>query len=91
LPVNNFIDFVGSHMFDIVLMAIVAIRVLAGSKANLRVILLACLLLACVFYIGGVVSDQLAGAITSMVLSLAVFIGIRLIALKIIFTVIDWE
>ena len=86
---NNFVDFVGSHIFDIVLIGIVAVRVLAGSKANLRVILVACLLLACVFYIGGIVSAQLVK--TSMVLNVAVFIGIRLIALKIIFTVIDWE
>jgi hypothetical protein len=33
----------------------------------------------------------LAGPDTSMLLYLSVVIGIRLIALKIIFTVVDWE
>ena len=89
LIVNNFVDFVGSHMFDIVLFGIVAVRVVAGSKASLRVILVACLMLACVFYIGGIVNTQLVK--TSTVLNVAVFIGIRLIALKIIFMAIDWE
>ncbi len=88
---DSLLEFVGQHPYDIILFIIVGVRVLAVSKANLRVILLACLLLVCVFYIGGIVSAQLAGPDTSMVLYLAVVIGIRLIALKIIFTVIDWE
>ena len=88
---DNPLEFVGQHPYDIILFIIVGVRVLAVSKANRRVIVLACLLILCVYFIGGIVSAQLAGPDTSMLLYLSVVIGIRLIALKIIFTVIDWE
>lgn len=88
---DNLLEFVGQHPYDIILFIIVGVRVIAVSKANLRVIFFACILLICVFYIGGIVSAQLAGPGTSMLSYLAVVIGIRLVALKIIFTVIDWE
>jgi hypothetical protein len=91
LVVDHLLEFVGQHPYDIILFIIVGVRVLAVSKANLRVILIACLLLICVFYIGGIVSAQLAGPDTSMLVYLSVVIGIRLVALKIIFTVVDWE
>ena len=88
---DAFAQFVGDHIVDIIISVIIGIKVLAVSKANLRVIILASLLLACAFYIGGIVSEKLGGPEASIISRLVVFIGIRLIAMKIIFTVIDWE
>jgi hypothetical protein len=83
--------FVARHTVDVVVLIIFGVKLLVISHANLRVKLIASFLMASVFYLGRAVSIQMAAVNASIGWLLAVSIGIRLIALKIIFTVIDWE
>jgi len=85
------VNTLGFHLFDIVFFGGMAVRMMAISKASLRVMLLAAMLVGCVFYIGGLVSDQLAGPTSSMATYFAIFVIVRVIAIKIIYTVVDWE
>jgi hypothetical protein len=85
------VNTLGFHLFDIIFFGGMAVRMMAVSKASLRVILLASILVGCLFYIGDLVSVQLAGPTNSMATYFAIFVIVRVIAIKIIYTVVDWE
>jgi hypothetical protein len=87
----DFGAFFARHAIDVVFLIIFAVKLLVLSHANLRVKLVASFVLASVIYIGRAVTTQMAASGTSIVWLLTVAIGIRLVALKIIFTVVDWE
>jgi hypothetical protein len=88
---TDFRAFIAGHAIDIVFFIFFCGRVFFISKASLRIKFIGSLLLLCVFYIGRALTAQVAVPDTSIYLYVATAIGIRLIALKIIFTVIDWE
>ena len=87
----DFRSLVASHAVDIVLIFIFGIKVLFVSGGSLRVKLTGLLILLGVFYVGQAVRTQWIGPETPVYWSIAVWIGIRLIAIKVIFAVIDWD
>jgi hypothetical protein len=87
----DFGAFFARHAIDVVFLIIFAVKLLVLSHANLRVKLVASFVLASVIYIGRAVTIQMAASGTSIAWLLTVAIGIRLVALKIIFAVVDWE
>jgi hypothetical protein len=88
---TDFRSLVASHAVDIILIFIFGIKVLFVSGGSLRVKLSGLLILLGVFYIGQAVRTQFIGPDTPVYWSFAYWIGIRLIAIKVIFTVIDWN
>jgi hypothetical protein len=84
-------DFIARNAVNIIVMVIYGIRVLFVGSANLYVKFMGFFVLASVFYVGRLVTTTMLGSATSPILFVAVYIGIRLIALKVIFTVIDYE
>jgi hypothetical protein len=84
--------FVVRHLIDIVLVIIFGVKVLFMSKADLKTKFIGAVLLFTVISLGQFLRTQmLAGADTPALSSIAIAIGLRLVALKIIFTVIDAE
>jgi hypothetical protein len=67
------------------------LTVLFVSKADLKTKFIGAVLLMAVIYLGQFLRTQMVGIDTSALWSIAIAIGMRLIALKIIFTVIDAE
>lgn len=89
---SDFRIFLATHIVDIILVIIFGAKVLFISKADLRTKFIGAVLLFAVITLGRLLGTQLAvGGNPYTVWSFAIAIGIRLIALKIIFTVIDAE
>jgi hypothetical protein len=87
----DFRSFLISHAIDLGILLFFAVKVLFVSNANLRVKLSGFFLLLGIAYVGQIVRGQLLAPGTPIFWSLAVWIGIRLLAIKIIYMVIDWE
>lgn len=88
---TDFRLFVARHVIDIILVIIFGAKVLFVSKADLKTKFIGAVLLMAVIYLGQFLRTQMVGIDTSALWSIAIAIGMRLIALKIIFTVIDAE
>jgi hypothetical protein len=84
-------SFLISHFIDIGIVVFFAVKVIFVSNANLRVKLTGVFLLLGVAYVGQIMKGQLLAPATPIFWSIAVWIGIRLLALKIIYMVIEWE
>jgi hypothetical protein len=82
---------VASHIVDILIILYFGVKVLFVSHANLRVKLSGFFLLLGVVYLGQIVRSQLLRPETPILSFMAVWIGMRLLAIKIIYMVIDWE
>ncbi|HET6143688.1 MAG TPA: hypothetical protein VFE02_09270 [Candidatus Acidoferrales bacterium] len=83
--------FIATHATDILMTVIYSVKVLFVSHADLRTKLISSLMLFAVIVLGRYLRIQMAAGDTSMLWTFAVSIGIRLIALKIIFGVLDSE
>ena len=88
----DFRIFVARHFFDFILVIMFAVKVLFVSKADLKTKFIGAILLFAVISLGEMLqTSMMAGPETITIWSIAIAIGLRLIALKIIFTVIDAE
>jgi len=84
--------FVARHFVDFFLVISFAVKVMFVSKADLKTKFIGAVLLFGVIALGNLLqTSMLAGPDSSVLWSIAIAIGLRLIALKIIFTVIDAE
>jgi hypothetical protein len=83
--------FIATHVIDILMTVIYVVKVLFISKADLKTKFISSLMLFAVLALGRYLRIAMAAGDTSMMWSFAIAIGIRLIALKIIFGVIDSE
>ena len=81
--------FVTHHLIDILFIIMVGGKSLIGSTTNLRTRVTGIFLILGVLYIGQLVDDEYQGQIISFTLYLTVAIAIRLIALKILYLLID--
>ncbi|HTC65055.1 MAG TPA: hypothetical protein VK709_19595 [Candidatus Saccharimonadales bacterium] len=88
----DFRIFIVRHFIDFILVIMYGVKVLFVSKADLKTKFIGALLLFAVIYLGELLQTQMmAGPETTTLWSIAMAIGLRLVALKIIFTVIDAE
>jgi hypothetical protein len=88
----DFRIFVARHFIDFFLVIIFAVKVLFISKADLKTKFIGAVLLFAVISLGEFLQTSMMAAPEAITLwSIAIAIGLRLIALKIIFTVIDAE
>jgi hypothetical protein len=84
--------FVAQHFIDFIMVILFAVKVLFVSKADLKTKFIGAVLLFAVIYLSQLLRSQLmAGPEAFTLWSVAIDIGLRLVALKIIFTVIDAE
>jgi hypothetical protein len=84
--------FVAQHFVDFIMVIMFAVKVMFVSKADLKTKFIGAVLLFAVISLGQLLRTQLMAAPNSSALwSIAIAIGLRLVALKIIFTVIDAE
>jgi hypothetical protein len=83
--------FIARYAIDIMMAIVYGVKVLFISHADFKTKFVSSLMLFATFALGRYLRIQMAAGDTSMLWSFAVAIGIRLIALKIIFGVIDAE
>jgi len=83
--------FIATHVFDILMTVIYGVKVLFISKADLKTKFMSSLMLFAAIALGHYLRIQMANADASALWNIAIAIGMRLIALKIIFGVIDAE
>lgn len=90
LPVNTDLQtFIAHHLIDILFIIFVGGKSLVGSTTNLRTRVTGILLILGVLYIGQLVDSEYEGQIISFALYVTVAIAIRLIALKVLYLLID--
>jgi hypothetical protein len=84
--------FLVRHFIDFIMVIVFAVKIMFISKADLKTKFIGAVLLFAVIYLGQLVKIQMmTGPDTSILWSVAMAIGLRLVALKILFTVIDAE
>jgi hypothetical protein len=85
--------FIAAHVFDILMTVIYGVKVLFISKADLKTKFVSSLLLFAVLTLGRYLRIQMASSDTAGLwsIAIAIAIGVRLVALKLIFGVIDAE
>jgi len=90
LPVNTDLQtFIAHHLIDILFIIFVGGKSLVGNTTNLRTRVTGILLILGVLYIGQLVDNEYEGQIISFALYVTVAIAIRLIALKVLYLLID--
>jgi hypothetical protein len=87
----DFRQFVAQHAYDIILSLIFVVKVLFFSKVDLKTKCIGLLILFTVIYFGQLLRTQMLTRGTSVLGYVALAIGFRLVALKMIFFVIDSE
>ncbi len=88
----DFRIFIARHFFDFILVIMFAVKVMFVSNADLKTKFIGAVLLFGVISLGDLLQTKMVvGADTSTLSFIAIAIGLRLLALKIIFTVIDAE
>jgi len=87
----DFKTFVVRHMYDIVFILVVGVKLIVQGTTDLRSKLFGLFFSGCVIYMCQLLSAKYIGPDTPTVWYVAAMIGMRLIALKMIYTVINYD
>jgi hypothetical protein len=87
----DFKAFVARHIYDIVLIVVVGVKLIIQGTTDLRSKLIGLFFLLFVLYACQVLSAKWLGPDTPIFWYVTAMIGMRLITLKVIYTVIDYD